>query len=420
MNTMESHIIPNDSSYDEKPNDSSYDEKPNDSLHDEKPTKVEEIHNFEDLPLKENLLRGIYAYGFESPSPIQRKAIKPITECRDVVAQAQSGTGKTGTFSIGTLQRIDESLKACQAIIIAPTRELAQQIDFVISSIGSHMKDLETVLCVGGTDINEAKSGLRKGAQIVIGTPGRIINMIKRKFMSTRDMKLIVMDEADEMLSNSFIPQIKFIIESLPEETQICLFSATMPREALKSTRHFLRNPVSVLVKKDQLTLEGIRQFLVNVNEEQWKFETFCDLYETISITQSIVYVNSKDKADWLYESIKEKGFTASLMHGKMSPLDRTRVMNEFRKGSSRILISTDLLARGIDVQQVSIVVNYDVPFSKDNYIHRIGRSGRFGRKGVAINFTTHRELRLLRDIERFYNTQIDDLPEPSEIQDLL
>jgi superfamily II DNA/RNA helicase len=372
---------------------------------------ITEIASFDELGLKNNLLRGLYAYGFETPSSIQKKAIMPMIQGKDLIAQSQSGTGKTGTFAIGTLQLVNESIRKCQAIILAPTRELAQQIYSVISSLSSYMKKLDVVMCIGGTDMAEAKKKLSGGAQIVVGTPGRIIKMISTRMISTRLMKAIVLDEADELLSHSFVPQIKTILENIPSETQICLFSATMPRDKIGLTKYFMNNPVMIFVKRDMLTLEGISQFYIAVDEESWKFDTLCDLYDTIAVSQSIIYVNTKKRAIWLKDELESKGFTISVIHSDMESLDRMKIMEGFRKGSVRILVSTDLLARGIDIQQVSIVLNYDIPRDKQCYLHRIGRSGRYGRKGVAINFVTRNDERYLHDIERYYSTQIAAMP---------
>jgi len=373
---------------------------------------IVEIEDFEDMNLKDNLLRGVYNYGFEKPSPIQSKAIIPMTKGRDMVAQAQAGTGKTGTFTIGTLNIINEGVKGCQAIILAPTHELATQIYTVASSLAQYMKGLNLYLCIGANPISVDIAAIKKTSpQLVIGTPGRIKNLICYNALSTRLLKLLVLDEADELISSSFTPQIKQIIQNVPSSTQICLFSATMPEFKLQITNDFMNNPLNILVKKDQLTLEGISQFYVAVDEESWKLDTLCDLYETIAISQSIIYVNKKQKAEWLKNSLQEKGFTIAMISGDMDSVERAHVMKSFRSGDARILVSTDLLARGIDIQQVSIVLNYDIPYDKECYIHRIGRSGRFGRKGVAINFVTSREERYMHDIERFFSTHIEEMP---------
>ena len=370
----------------------------------------EAIETFDAMNLHDNLLRGIYAYGFEKPSAIQQRAIKPMTMQRDIIAQAQSGTGKTATFAVGILQMLDPDVTDCQALILAPTRELAQQIVKVIVSISDFMS-VKVHACVGGTAVRDDIKTLQSGVQVVVGTPGRVYDMINRRALRLDSMKVFALDEADEMLSRGFKDQIYDVFKFLPESVQVCLFSATMPLDILEITTRFMRDPIRILVKKDELTLEGIKQFYIAVEREEWKLDTLCDLYETLTITQAIIYCNTRRKVDWLTDRMTQKDFTVSSMHGDMDQRERDIIMREFRSGSSRVLITTDLLARGIDVQQVSLVINFDLPTNRENYIHRIGRSGRFGRKGVAINFLTQPDVRFLRDIEQFYNTQIEEMP---------
>jgi len=400
--------------FDENKNNDLYESYEDDIKESTESTKyiVDNYDSFEDLELKDNLLRGLYSYGFETPSAIQRRAIKPMIDGKDIVAQAQSGTGKTGAFSTGALQVIDENISECQALIIAPTRELANQISYVSNALSNHMEKISIALCVGGTSLYESKDKIKDGAQLIIGTPGRIIKMISMNIIPTRFIKMMILDEADELLSHSFMPQIREVVQSLPESCQICLYSATMPKDKFEITRRFLRDPVNILVKRENLTLEGISQFFVDVDREEWKLETLCDLYNTISISQSIIYVNTKKRVDWLSDQLRDRDFPVGIIHSDLTPVDRTRIMSDFRHGTTRILISTDLLARGIDVQQVSIVVNYDIPNNRESYIHRIGRSGRYGRKGLAINFVTRRESMLLKDIEQFYETEIKPMPQ--------
>ncbi|XP_023334869.1 eukaryotic initiation factor 4A-I [Eurytemora carolleeae] len=328
----------------------------------------------------------------------------------DVIAQAQSGTGKTATFSISILQQIDTGLRECQALILAPTRELAQQIQKVVMALGDYM-GAQCHACIGGTSVREDMRKLEQGQHIVVGTPGRVFDMISRNVLRPRDIKQFVLDEADEMLSRGFKDQIYDVFRHLNSEIQVILLSATMPSEVLEVTTRFMRNPIRILVKKEELTLEGIRQFYIAVEREEWKLDTLCDLYETLTITQAVIFCNTRRKVDWLTTKMTERDFTVSAMHGDMDQKERDVIMREFRSGSSRVLITTDLLARGIDVQQVSLVINYDLPTNRENYIHRIGRGGRFGRKGVAINFVTEDDKRSLQDIEKFYNTQIDEMP---------
>ncbi|KAL0482294.1 initiation factor 4A [Acrasis kona] len=361
-----------------------------------------EVKDFDDMNLKEGLLRGIYSYGFEKPSKIQQRAILPITTSNppaDVIGQAQSGTGKTATFTISMLQRIDTTKPELQALVMAPTRELAQQIHKVHA-------------CVGGTKVVDDIAILKDGVHVIVGTPGRVYHMISEQIINSATIKMLVIDEADEMLSRGFKDQIYAIFKLLPEEMQVCLFSATMPPEVLEITEKFMRDSIRILVKKEELTLEGIRQFYIAVQKEDWKLDTLCDLYKTLVITQCVIFCNARKKVEWLAEEMNKRNFTVSCMHGEMDPDQRELIMKEFKSGSSRVLISTDLLARGIDVHHVSLVINYDLPRYKENYLHRIGRSGRYGRKGVAINFVSRDDVRSLRELEKFYTTQIEEMPE--------
>jgi len=373
--------------------------------------------SFDDMKLKDELLRGIYAYGFEKPSHIQQRGIIPVISGRDTIAQAQSGTGKTATFSIASLQTVDNRNPDCQVLILAPTRELAQQTHKVLNSLGDYM-NIKSHACVGGTAVREDIQILQRGVQIVVGTPGRVNDMINRSALRLNLLRLFVLDEADEMLSRGFKDQIYDVFQFLPPEVQVCLFSATMPVEILHMTKRFMRNPVRILVKKEAVTLDGIRQFYVSVEREDWKLDTLCDLYETLTITQAIIYCNTRKKTEWLTEKMTQRDFTVSCMHGDMEMTERQLIMREFRSGSTRVLITTDLLARGIDVQQVSLVINYDLPTNRENYIHRIGRSGRFGRKGVAINFVSKDDVQALREIEQFYRTEVEEMP--MDVSDLI
>jgi translation initiation factor 4A len=375
------------------------------------------VESFDELGLKDELLRGIYAYGFERPSAIQQRAILPCLEGHDVIAQAQSGTGKTATFSISVLQSIDPTSRNVQALILAPTRELAQQIKRVILALGDYLK-VGVLACIGGRNVQTDIQKLEEGIQVVVGTPGRVQDLIDRGAIDPSTIKLFVLDEADEMLSIGFKDQIYDVFRFLPQEIQVVLLSATMPQEVLEVTKKFMRDPVNILVKRDQLTLEGIRQFYIEIEQEDWKIDTLCDLYKTMTISQCVIFCNTRRKVDMLVDEMNRRDFAVSGMHGDMDQQQRDNIMKEFRSGSSRVLITTDLLARGIDVQQVSLVINYDVPNSRENYLHRIGRSGRFGRKGVAINFVTDDSRRALDDIMTFYNTEILEMP--MDVADLL
>lgn len=368
------------------------------------------VTSFDEMGLKEELLKGIIAYGLERPSAIQQRALLPIITGRDVIAQSQSGTGKTTIFCVAILQQINTKIKETQALALSPTRELASQSRNVMLAFGDYM-NVSVHACVGGKNLGEDIRALQSGVHVVSGTPGRVFDMIQRRHLNTSKMKLLVIDEADEMLSQGFRDQIYDIYRYLPPHTQVVLVSATMPNDVLEMTTKFMKDPVKILVKRDELTLEGIKQFFVSVEKEEWKFDTLCDLYDILTITQAVIFCNTKQKVDWLTSQMRSANFTVSSMHGDMPQKERDTIMTEFRAGKSRVLIATDVWGRGLDVQQVSLVINYDLPTSRELYIHRIGRSGRFGRKGVAINFVKADDIRILRDIEQFYGTQIDEMP---------
>ena len=273
----------------------------------------EVVNSFDDMGLKEELLRGIYAYGFEKPSAIQQRAIMPCIKGHDVIAQAQSGTGKTATFSVAILQQIDTNLNDCQALILAPTRELAQQIQKVVMALGDYM-GAQCHACIGGTLVRDDIRKLEAGQHIVAGTPGRVFDMMNRRVLNTSNIKMFVLDEADEMLSRGFKDQIYEVFRNLKEDIQVILLSATMPTEVLEVTTRFMRDPIRILVKKEELTLEGIKQFYVMVEKEEWKFETLTDLYDTLTITQAVIFCNTRRKVDWLTEMMQKKDFTVSHM----------------------------------------------------------------------------------------------------------
>uniref|UniRef100_A0A8C1G5M0 RNA helicase n=1 Tax=Cyprinus carpio TaxID=7962 RepID=A0A8C1G5M0_CYPCA len=302
------------------------------------------VDSFDDMNLREALLRGIYAYGFEKPAAIQQRAILPCIKGYDVIAQAQSGTGKTATFAISILQHIDVEMKATQAMVLAPTRELAQQIQKVVLALGDYM-GASCHACIGGTNVRNDVQKLQADVpHIVVGTPGRVFDMLNRRYLSPKYIKMFALDEADEMLSRGFKDQIYEIFQKLGTDTQVILLSATMPQEVLEVTTKFMRDPIRILVKKEELTLEGIRQFYINVEKEEWKLDTLCDLYETLTITQAVIFINTRRKVDWLTEKMHARDFTVSALHGDMEQKERDVIMKEFRSGSSRVLITTDLL----------------------------------------------------------------------------
>jgi ATP-dependent RNA helicase len=275
------------------------------------------ISSFDAMGLKEELLRGIYAYGFEKPSAIQQRAIIPILKGRDVIAQSQSGTGKTTIFAIGVLNNLNTRSKETQALVLSPTRELAVQSRNVIMAFGDYM-NVTCHACIGGKSLGEDIKALEAGVQVISGTPGRVHDMINRRHLRTKNLKMLVIDEADEMLGKGFKDQLYDIYRYLPPETQVVLVSATLPNDVLEITTKFMNDPVRILVKRDELTLEGIKQFFVAVEKEEWKFDTLTDLYDILTITQAVIFVNTKVKVDWLTAKMREANFTVSAMHGDM------------------------------------------------------------------------------------------------------
>ena len=367
--------------------------------------------SFDSMNLPEQLLRGIYSHGFEKPSAIQQKGIVPIKEGRDILAQAQSGTGKTGTFTVGSLCRVDPSLKRVQVLVLVPVRELAQQIETVVKAISHHM-EISVYSATGGTPLREDIRAIEKGCQFLIGTPGRIFDLMNRNVLSRDNIRVLIFDEADQMLEDRFKEQVMCILQKgFPRDTQVALFSATMDTDVIEVANQLLRNPVKILVNPEAVALDGIKQYVVPLEKEEWKYDVLCDLYQQLNINQALIYCNKRQRAEWLAEKMSSQGFPLSFIHGEMDVEERKRRMNDFRKGSVRVLISTDLLARGIDVQQVSLVINYELPTQKENYIHRIGRAGRFGRKGVTINLISNDELRVRGEIEQHFSIKMENLP---------
>ena len=379
-------------------------------LEDETPITI--YNTWDELDLNPDLLRSIYGHGFEKPSPIQSKGIAPIKEGRDIIAQAQSGTGKTGCFTVGALSRINISENSSQVLIMAPTHELAQQITSVIDSLSSMMSGIRIKTIIGGSSIDEDATEMRENPpHIIVGCPGRVYDMIRRRHINATKLKLVILDEADEMLSSGFKEQVYNIFQYLNKNVQIALFSATLPNNIFQITNKFMRNPIKICVKAESLTLEGIKQYYIAVEDDRQKYLTLKDLYQHITVAQCIIYSNSVKRVVDLYEAMKEDGFPVCCLHSNMDKSEREKSFKEFRNGVARVLISSNVTSRGIDIQQVSVVINFDLPRDVHNYLHRIGRSGRWGRKGTGINFITRRDIIKMKEIESYYNTQIEELP---------
>jgi superfamily II DNA/RNA helicase len=384
-----------------------------------------------------NLFRGVVSYGFERPTPIQESAILPIYSGVDIIAQSQSGTGKTGAFIIGLLSRINPHDKFPQAIVLATTRELALQINSVCKNISQYM-NIKTCLSIGGEYMSVTENSKQvKDSHIVIGTPGRINNIIDNGAFSMKNIHTLVLDEADALLEDDFIKQIKSIITKVNMKTQICVFSATMDENTLDITKQFSQNPHIIKLKDDELSLDIIKQYKIELGHEKYKIDTLFDLYTQLTITQAVIFANTVNRACYIHDRMKKDGHQVGLIHGKMTSEERVETLKRFRKGEIRVIIGTDVIARGIDVQQIGLVFNYDIPNDKKTYLHRIGRSGRYGKLGVAINFITNSrdnnrrhggrnrkryqsDYEKICDIQTHYKNKIDHLPDPDEINAIL
>lgn len=380
----------------------------------EKKYEIKEFEKWDDLKnIDKGLLRGIYAYGFENPSTIQKKSILTFLDKKDLIAQAQSGTGKTGAFAVGTLNTIDIKKNITQVMILSPTRELSRQSYDVVSNLGKFMKGLKTQLLIGGTEIDSDIELLKKEVpHVIIGCPGRTHDMLRRRAINNNTINVIILDEADEMLSQGFKEQVYNIFQYLNKDVQVCLYSATLPTDILTLSTKFMRDPVKILVKTEQLTLEGISQYYIALENDQEKYITLKDIYPTIAVSQCIIYCNSVKRVKDLNDAMKLDGFPVVCIHSGMDKSERADAYASFKRGHNRVLISSNVTARGIDIQQVRTVINFDIPKDVNIYLHRIGRSGRWGRKGIGINFVTRRDVKYMRSIEAHYSTEIKELPQ--------
>jgi len=369
--------------------------------------------SWDDFGLKTELLRGIYTYGFEHPSDIQKRAIPHILKGKDIIGQAQSGTGKTGAFTIGALQGIDTDRDTTQVLIILPTHELVSQTCAVLNAFSTFMPYLRVKTLVGGTSINADIAELKAHPpHIIVGCTGRIFDMIKRRVVQLSDVHLCILDEADEMLSVGFKDQIYNIFQALSSTVQIALFSATMPEPILKLTEKFMRDPVRIMVEPEKLNLDGIQQYYISIFDDRSKYDAFKAVLERLTTSQTIIYINSIPRVMDLYNAMLEDGFSVCCIHSNMPKEERKDVIQKFRAGNYRLLVSSNLTARGVDIQQVNTVINFDIPKSPETYLHRIGRSGRWGRKGVAINFVTKHDIFSMKHIERHFNIDIKEFPD--------
>lgn len=365
-----------------------------------------ETVRFDELQLDERILRAVADMGFEEASPIQTQAIPVQLEGRDIIGQAQTGTGKTAAFGIPLLQKIDPKVKKLQAVALCPTRELAIQVADEIRRLAKYMHGVKVLPIYGGQDIVKQIRSLKDGTQIIIGTPGRVMDHMRRKTVKFDFVHTVVMDEADEMLNMGFLEDMETILSQLPEERQTVMFSATMPPAILDIARKFQQEPVNVKVVKKELTVPKVTQYYYEVKPKS-KVEVMCRLLDMYAPKLSVVFCNTKKQVDELVQALQGRGYFAEGLHGDLKQIQRDRVMNSFRNGKTEILVATDVAARGIDVDDVEAVFNYDLPQDDEYYVHRIGRTGRAGREGIAFSFVVGKEVYKLRDIQRYCKTKI-------------
>ena len=372
-----------------------------------------EKENFDSLNLNEDLLKGVYLYGFNQPSKIQIKGIGSINTGKDCILQSQSGTGKTATYLLGVMNRLDSSETSCQGIIITPTRELASQVYDVASNLSKYT-NYKIAKCTGGTDIQQNRTDL-KNASVVVGTIGRIFHMINEKKINSHKLKFIVLDEADDLLSDGISENLQYIFEKAPSGIQVILISATMSINVFNASKQFTHDPIKVLLKNNEVIIDLISQFYLDVETEELKFDTLLDLYNLVSTSQAIIFCNTIRKVEWLETNLNTNNFPITTIHSNMTQPERDEVVKDFRDGKTRLLLTTDLLSRGIDIPQVNMVINYDLPPNKETYVHRIGRCGRFDKKGVAITMvkmSDPSDIKTFNKMKHFYKMDIKEMPE--------
>lgn len=365
-------------------------------------------NSFEDFYLKRELLMGIYEKGFENPSPIQEATIPIATFGKDILARAKNGTGKTAAFTIPAIEKIDTSKDYIQALILVPTRELALQTSSVCKELGKYL-DIQVMVTTGGTQLKDDIVRLYKPVHILVATPGRVLDLAKKDVAKLDKCNMMIMDEADKLLSEEFQEIIDELITYLPKQRQILLFSATFPVTVKDFRDKYLNKPYEINLM-DELTLKGVTQYYAFVEERQ-KVHCLNTLFSKLQINQSIIFCNSVNRVELLAKKITELGYSCYFIHAKMSQQQRNRVFHDFRNGACRNLVSSDLFTRGIDIQAVNVVINFDFPKNSETYLHRIGRSGRYGHLGIAINFITYEDRFNLFKIEQELGTEIKPIP---------
>jgi len=372
---------------------------------------------FEEMGLSQPVLKAVSSMGFETTTPIQELAIPPALEGRDIVGQAQTGTGKTAAFGIPMIEKIMQGAEKIEGLVVTPTRELAVQVAEELNTIGQ-AKRIKALPIYGGQDIQRQIRALKNRPQVIVGTPGRLMDHMRRKTIRLMQVNTVVLDEADEMLNMGFIEDIETILSEVPEERQTLLFSATMPKPILDLARKFMHNPENIQIKSKEVTVPNTEQYYIEVHEKQ-KFDILCRVLDLHSPERAIVFGRTKRRVDELHEALNKRGYSAEGIHGDLTQGRRDSVMGSFKQGHTEILVATDVAARGLDIGDVTHIYNFDIPQDPESYVHRIGRTGRIGKTGVAVTFTTHREMDHLSLIEKMTKRKIVRQPAPTMSQAL-
>lgn len=379
-----------------------------------------EITKFEELDISENVKKALKEIRYNKMTDIQKQAIPCILEGRDVIGQSQTGTGKTASFSIPMIEKIDKTSKKTQAIVLCPTRELAIQVTHAVRRYLKYEDNIKCIAIYGGESIDRQILGLKKGVQIIIGTPGRIMDHMRRRTIKLNNVKMVVLDEADEMLNMGFEEDIETILKDVPEDRQTVLFSATMNKRILGISKKYLNKPKNIKIEAEELTVEKIKQEAIEVKVKM-KDETVCRILDVIQPKKAIIFCNTKKKVDNLIDVLKSKGYKAECLHGDIKQTQRDRIMKKLKSGDVKILVATDVAARGIDVKGLELVINYDIPQEMEYYVHRIGRTGRNGNEGIAYTFYTGKEKSKIKEIEKYANTTIKEgkIPTLKEVDEV-
>lgn len=389
-----------------------------------------EVDNFDDILCEhEDILRGVYEFGFTEVSKVQSRSLQPIIDGVDTIVQSPAGTGKTAAYMVGGLTKIDPTCKYPQMLVVVNTKELADQVCTIAKHLSIHM-GISTSLCIGGTANLDVHKNLNQArmSHLLVGTPGRLVDLVLRdlkrdnKIKLLDKLKILILDEADKLLDDNFLENIKEIVRNKSDDCQICLFSATYPRRIIEMTHHFMKNPVRITVEKDKLNFDSVKNYYVNVQYSEYKYDVIVEIYQNISVCQAIIFTNEIRTANELAERLRHDNHAVGLTHADIDDATRIETLKKFRLGQIRILVATDLISRGIDVSSVGLVINYDVPRKPDSYLHRVGRCGRNKKLGVAITMVTgsDHDNRNMEKIESVFKVRFEELPKLENINNFL